>query len=100
MLYELVLTTEPADNLVRLRLLDADGIQLAAQVVRLAQHGAAVWEGLFDTRRYVERYAGNVRLDDQQAPATAAQLLARSCWPQRLPACRGKWRAWRRPSRP
>ena len=34
-------------------------------------------QGLFDTRRYVERYEGSMIFDDQAEPATAQMLLER-----------------------
>ncbi len=73
--FELELATDPDDGVARLRLKDAAGVQRAAHQVKLAEHSPAMWEGLFDTRAYVERYQGGTRFTDR--PATAAELLAR-----------------------
>ena len=65
--------TDPAAGVVRLRLTDEQGRQLGANQVVLAEHSPALWQGLFDTRAYVETYADSVRFTDK--PATAADLL-------------------------
>ncbi len=65
--------TDPDAGIVRLRLTDEQGRQLGANQVRLADHGAAQWQGLFDTRSFVRTYANSVRFTDR--PATAADLL-------------------------
>src|SRR5262245_41738687 len=72
---ELVLDvdTDPGAGVVRLRLSDGQGRQLGANQVVLAEHGAALWQGLFDTRGFVRMYANSVRFTDQ--PATAADLV-------------------------
>ena len=50
--------TDPDAGVVRLRLTDEHGNrQLGANQVRLAEHRASQWQGLFDTRAYVDRYA-------------------------------------------
>lgn len=41
--------------------------------VRLADHRPALWEGVFDTQAFIERYSGSTLLTD--APATAKDLL-------------------------
>jgi hypothetical protein len=61
-------------GVVHLRLTDEQRRQLGAHQVRLADHGAALWQGLFDTRSYVRYYTG-VHVTGQ--PATAEDLLAR-----------------------
>ena len=66
--FALDVDTDPAAGVVRLRLTDAHERLLGANQVRLADHGAAQWEGVFDTRAFVERYA---------QPATEADLLAK-----------------------
>jgi len=66
--------TDPDEKIVRLRLTDEQGRQLGANQVRLADHGAALWQGLFHTRAYVRTYANSVLFTDR--PATAADLLA------------------------
>ncbi len=56
--FELDLTTHPDDGRVRFHLRNQDGQHLGAHQVRLADHGAALWGGLFDTRSHGRRYAG------------------------------------------
>lgn len=73
--FELAVATDPGAGVIHLRLLDGDGCQVAAHQVRLADHAAALWEGLFDTRAHVERYAGGTRFTDH--PATPEELLER-----------------------
>ncbi|MCP4495115.1 MAG: hypothetical protein GY820_48610, partial [Gammaproteobacteria bacterium] len=73
--FHLDLTTEPDDAIVRLRLRDDDGRHLAGHAVRLADHSPALWEGLFDTRAHVDRYAGGTRFTAE--PATREDLLVR-----------------------
>ena len=73
--FHLDVTTEPDDAVVRLRLRDDDGRHLASHIVRLADHSPALWEGLFDTRAHVARYAGSTRFTAE--PATPEDLLAR-----------------------
>ena len=58
-----------------LRLLDEHGVQVGAQQVQLPEHSPALWTGLFDTRRYVLLHQGNLLLEGQTRPATAAELL-------------------------
>jgi hypothetical protein len=48
--------TDPAAGMVRLRLNDRTG-QVGANQVEVRQHSPALWQGLFDTRAYVRRYA-------------------------------------------
>ncbi|HEX9944388.1 MAG TPA: CHAT domain-containing protein [Thermoanaerobaculia bacterium] len=67
--------TDPGAGVARLRLTDEQGRQLGANQVRLAEHSAALWQGLFDTRSFVRTYANSVRFTDE--PATAADLLAK-----------------------
>src|SRR6266545_916184 len=57
----------PEAGVVRLCLTDEHGRQRGANQVRLAEHRAALWQGLFDTRAFVRTYA---------RPETAADLLA------------------------
>lgn len=66
--------TDPDAGVVRLRLTDEQGRQLGANQVRLAEHSPARWQGLFDTRAFVQTYANSVIFTDR--PATAAELLA------------------------
>ena len=71
--FELRLETQPAKRTARLTL-TAEGRQLPTHEVRLDDHRPALWEGLFDTRSYVGRYAGSTVVTDH--PATADDLLA------------------------
>src|SRR6185369_11152599 len=71
--FALDVDTDPDAGVVRLRLTDEQGRQLGANQMRLAEHGAALWQGVFDTRAFVDTYANSVRFTDR--PATAADLL-------------------------
>jgi hypothetical protein len=77
---EYELSVEPDENtrVVRLRLTDQDGVHCGSNQVKLAEHPPSRWEALFDTRRYVERYAGALRRDGAGTPVTAAELMDRS----------------------
>jgi hypothetical protein len=65
--------TDPDAEVVRLRLTDEHGRQLGSNQVRLAEHKAALWQGLFDTRAFVRTYADSIVFTDR--PATATELL-------------------------
>jgi CHAT domain len=67
--------TNAAQRAATLRLSDGQGRHRASHEVRLADHPASTWEGVFDTRRYVRRHAGNIVLAGSSRPATAAELL-------------------------
>lgn len=73
--FELHIATEPAEGVAKFRLSDRHGTHLAASQIKLVDHPPSLWEGLFDTRRYVKRYAGNLLLPGQTQPATAEALL-------------------------
>jgi tetratricopeptide (TPR) repeat protein len=73
--FELILETQPKEDIVRLRLLDQHGVQLAASLVELRKQSPAMWEALFDTRGYVERYAGALLDDSEGQPRTEGQIL-------------------------
>jgi len=60
-------------DIIHLRLTDEHGRQLGANQVRVAEHSAALWQGLFDTGSYVRTYSNSVRFTDR--PATASDLL-------------------------
>ena len=75
--FELHIETDSEQQLARLKLFGTDGNYLAANEIHLPAHSTALWEGLFDTRRYVERYQGTLLFADQNAPATAQMLLTR-----------------------
>jgi len=68
-------TTDQDARVVRLNLRDDDGRHLDAHAVRLGDYPPALWEGLFDTRAHVNRYAGGTRFTDR--PATADDLMTR-----------------------
>lgn len=53
--------TDPAALTASLRLADAHDRHLAGSEVRLADHAASRWEGLFDTRAHVRRYGSGGR---------------------------------------
>jgi tetratricopeptide (TPR) repeat protein len=75
--FVLDLETNPQARLASLRLTDQHGRHLGANQVKLADQAPSLLEAAFDTRAHVERYAGNLRLDDSAQPATAEQLLER-----------------------
>ena len=75
--FELRIETDAERKSARLKLSAADGRHLGANEIRLPEHSSALWEGLFDTRRYVERYEGTLLFDDRPEPATARTLLER-----------------------
>lgn len=74
---EYELSVEPDENtrVVRLRLTDQDGVHCGSNQVKLADYRTWDWEALFDTRRYVERYAGSLRREGASAPDTAEDLM-------------------------
>jgi len=73
--FELVVETQKQDKVIRFRLNDAHGSHLAGAQVKAAERDLAGWQGVFDTRRYVERYAGSQLRPGQTRPVTAEQLL-------------------------
>ncbi len=75
--FELRIETDTEQKTARLKLFGADGSHVGSNEIRLPEHSSALWEGLFDTRRYIERYEGGMIFDDQSAPATARMLLER-----------------------
>ncbi len=77
MQYELIVETFQDQNVVKLRLEDDFGQFKAANEVNLASDKSALWEGLFDTRRHVDRYEGSMRWDGAKTPETAEQILNR-----------------------
>ncbi len=96
--FELRISTDSKEKTARLKLFRADGHQAGSHVgsnsVRLPEHSAALWEGLFDTRRYVERYTGamlfegrGIHRPQQQCSWSGwASFWARPCWARR--SCR------------
>jgi hypothetical protein len=75
--FELQIETDAQQKVARLKLHRADGAHVGSNEIHLPEHSSALWEGLFDTRRYVERYEGAMIFDDQTEPATAEVLLER-----------------------
>ena len=77
MQYELIVETPAEQNYVKLRLLDERGQFKAANEIKLTDHRPSLWEGLFDTRRHVDRYEGNMLWEHAKEPETAEQILNR-----------------------
>jgi tetratricopeptide (TPR) repeat protein len=73
--YELSVEPDEKTRLIRLRLTDQDGVHCGSHQVVLAEHSIRLWEGLFDTRRYVERYTGSLLRDGASVPDTAEDLV-------------------------
>lgn len=63
------------EGVIRLRLQDAQGNPLAGQQVKISNHPVSQWQGIFDTRDYVVRFAGNLMRQGEDIPVTAEQLL-------------------------
>ena len=72
--FELRIETDTEQKTARLKLFGADGSHVGSNEIRLPEHSSALWEGLFDTRRFIERYEGGMIFDDQSA-ATVRMLL-------------------------
>jgi hypothetical protein len=51
-------------------------VHLASRRLRLTDLPQSLWEGLFDTRGYVARYAGSLRRAEGAVPISAEELLA------------------------
>lgn len=75
--FRLIVETDAANHRAEFRLVDEGGAQLGYQAVALPDHGLSYWEGLFDTRRYVDRYAGNTRWEGSDHTATKEEILDR-----------------------
>jgi tetratricopeptide (TPR) repeat protein/NAD(P)-dependent dehydrogenase (short-subunit alcohol dehydrogenase family) len=77
--YELRVETDSDQKVARLKLFHSDGrlVENGSNEITLPEHSSALWEGLFDTRRYIGRYERSMRPDGQTEPATAEQLLQR-----------------------
>jgi len=76
--YALTVDTDANQKVARFKLSNTTtGQHLASHEVVLHDHSIALWEGVFDTRRYIERYAGAMIFDGQTEPATAEMLLQR-----------------------
>jgi tetratricopeptide (TPR) repeat protein len=72
---DLYVRTDSAELTADLRLQDAASTHLAWRQVRLKDHPASRWEGLFDLRRYVRRYAGNVHPLNEGVPLDETGLV-------------------------
>jgi tetratricopeptide (TPR) repeat protein len=77
MQYQLIVETFQEQNTVKLRLLDDNGQFRAANEIRLSDHRPSLWEGLFDTRRHLQRYEGSTQWEGADTPETAEQILNR-----------------------
>jgi hypothetical protein len=76
--YELHVDTDANQQVTRFKLSNTTtGQHLASHEVVLPEHSTALWEGVFDTRRYIERYDHAMIFDGQTEPATAEMLLQR-----------------------
>jgi tetratricopeptide (TPR) repeat protein len=75
--FRLIVETDAANHRAEFRLKDESGAQLGYQAVALPDHGLSYWEGLFDTRKYVDRYAGNTQWEGSDHPATKEEILDR-----------------------
>src|ERR1039458_3446333 len=73
--FELLIETEPNQAIARLRLIEEHGTQLAASIVELLKQSPAKWEGLLDTRHYVQCYTGSLREATNAQPKTEAEIL-------------------------
>ena len=74
--YNLTVETEPEAKVARLTLTDDAGVQKGANLVRMAEHPLSLWEGLFDTRRHVDRFAFSTR-DDEDQEITDERILSK-----------------------
>lgn len=75
MLYELAVETDQEAQVVRFRLNSESGEQVGAGQVKLNEYSQALWEGLFDTRRYVQLYRGRTLADGQEVGRTGEEIL-------------------------
>jgi len=73
--FDLHVSTNPAVLTADLRLCDAAGNHLARREIRLADHPASRWEGLFDLRRYVRHYVGSMHPLGSGDPLDEAGLV-------------------------
>jgi len=76
-IFTLNITTNPTQQRADFKLYDGHQRFLASHQVRLPDHPASQWEGLFDTRAHVERFANNVLFENSDKPATQQDLLTR-----------------------
>ncbi len=73
--FDLHVSTDREALTAALQLTDAAGNHLAWREVRLADHPRSRWEGLFDLRGYVQRYAGNLHPLGEDEPLDEEDLL-------------------------
>ncbi len=74
--FELQAGAREDERTLELRLCDAAGHSLATNVTRLAAHPSSRFEGLFDLRRFVERYADLLHPLGSAQPLTDHELVA------------------------
>jgi len=74
--YNLIVET-PQENFVKLRLENEHGQFMAHQEIRMSDHPASYWEGVFDTRRHVDRYEGSLLWENAAKPETEEQIVSR-----------------------
>ena len=77
MQYELYVETQPEQPLVTFRLLNEAGDYKGSHEIAVTPERAADWEGIFDTRRHVERYEEQQLREGADKPETADQILTR-----------------------
>ena len=77
MQYELFVETQPEQPLVTFRLLNEAGDYKGSHEIAVTPERAADWEGIFDTRRHVERYEEQQQREGADKPETADQILTR-----------------------
>jgi tetratricopeptide (TPR) repeat protein len=70
--FELAVESDPGSGVLRFRLTDGVSRQIAAHQVQLAEQPQSLWEGLFATQEYVERYTGVIK---DGRPETGEDLL-------------------------
>ena len=74
--FELHIETAGDSGTVRLRLHDQNGVHLASSQVKLSDHSFALWQGLFDTRAYVDRFSYTALKGADTLAKSAAEILA------------------------
>ena len=81
--FALVVEVEDQDHgkegVIRFQLRDAHGNHLAGQQVKISDHHLSQWQGIFDTRDYVARFAGNLIRQGQDKPARRSNCSRPEC---------------------
>ena len=77
MQYELYVETRPEQPIVTFRLLNEAGDYKGSHEIAVTPERAAAWEGIFDTRRHVERYEEQLLREGASKPEIADQILTR-----------------------